>query len=315
MIGVGGWAYLPGRHQNKLGVCSKLYDFVEVNSTFYKLPPLELAMKWRLSVSDQFEFSVRANRKLTHERHLEPTEENYSEYRKNIAICDALRAGVLHFQFPPSFEVTRNVITGWRNFFSSVGRKSGVHPAIEVRHNDFAHSPLLHSFFRDFDIIPVNDPSRNEIDFSSVSGIQYSRVFGRGEHTIWSFSTSELEELKDKVMSTSSVRKYVTFHNITMYEDAARMREIVRPGGSEPHLSISAIDSLKEALVAERIVYPVTRSELSARLGWRVLVANETQRVHCDELIDKAQDTQEFDSMPQVLDICRPLVEQFLTGQ
>ena len=99
LVGVGGWAYLPVRHVNKLKVCSKLYDFVELNSTYYKLPLLEDASKWRKTVPEELEFTVRANSKLTHDSHLEPTEENFRIYQKTLNICDALNATVLHFQF------------------------------------------------------------------------------------------------------------------------------------------------------------------------------------------------------------------------
>lgn len=310
-IGVGGWAYLPGKHQNKLIICSRLYDFVEVNSTFYKLPPLKLVEKWRSSVEENFEFSVRANRKLTHEKHLEPVEENYSEYTKNQAVCEALRASVLHFQFPRSFEISKSVISNWRDFFSTVGPAKRTRIAFEVRNKPSASSSILVSFLSDFDIIPSGDPSTNDIGISNDSKIQYSRVFGPGEHTKWSFSTSELESLKEKVMKTPGTKRYLTFHNMTMYEDGARMRAIVRPGGSEPRPRVSALESMREALVAERISYPIAQSELSSRLGWRIVGSEGGQRIHADEVIKEMPESASFDSLDEVLRTYR----RFLTGQ
>src|SRR5712692_6367647 len=121
-IGVGGWAYLPVRNLSRLELCAQIFDFVEVNSSFYKLPELEQAEKWRNSVPEHFEFTVRANRKLTHENHMEPVEENFLEFGKNVQICRALNARILHFQFPPSFIVTKQVVEGWREFFKSLKR-------------------------------------------------------------------------------------------------------------------------------------------------------------------------------------------------
>jgi uncharacterized protein YecE (DUF72 family) len=306
-IGVGGWAYLPGERQNKLKVCSKLYDFVELNSSFYKRPPIALAKKWRSSVDENFEFSIRASRRLTHVRHLEPTDENYSEYAKNLEVCRVLRAFILHFQFPPNFEVTKDVIAKWRNFVSTTRREREIHLAFEVRNEASTRNPALWTFMDDHDIIPVGDPFRNEIKVSSDSKIQYSRVFGPGEHTKWSFSTSELEDLKDKVVKTPAKKRYVTFHNMTMYEDGARMRSMVRTGGSEPHPPVSGIESLREALVAERISYPTSSAELSARLAWRTVATPDGVKIHPDEVTRKVPGNVRFDSLDQVLQTFEPL--------
>jgi uncharacterized protein YecE (DUF72 family) len=47
LIGAGGWAYftVPGMHP--LQAYSKAFNFVEVNSTFYEIPPLKVAASWR----------------------------------------------------------------------------------------------------------------------------------------------------------------------------------------------------------------------------------------------------------------------------
>ena len=300
-IGVGGWAYFPGNPRNKLAACANLYDFVEVNSTFYKLPPEKLASKWRAMVPDEFQFSVRASRKLTHENHLEPTTENFKEYERNLAICKILRAFVLHFQFPPSFDVSRQVFRNWRDFFASVGKVNGLNFAIEARNERVVNDPAFQSFLSSYDIIPTGDPSRGEIFASSESKIAYSRIFGPGEHTKWIFSSVELENVKEEVLKIPATRRYVTFHNITMYEDGARMKQMVKKG-DDPTPAVMGIDSLRDAIISARVKYPVSAGELISELGWRTVNMLDGRRVHVKEVLKTLPGEIQFDSLDEILD-------------
>jgi uncharacterized protein YecE (DUF72 family) len=315
VVGTGGWAYLPVKHVNRLSMCAKLFDFAEVNSTFYKLPQEKLALNWRSSVPERFQFSVRANRRLTHESHLEPTEENFREYERNLSICRALNAFVLHFQFPPSFEVTNSVIENWRVFFTSLKKESGLNFAIEVRNQSTSRSALLKSFLENYDIIPTTDPTRGEIAVSRDSRILYSRVFGPGEHTKWSFSTAELENLKEKVSKTPAARRYVTFHNITMYEDGARLMRMLKREGNDVISPITGINSLKQAVLAERIEFPISGQELTSRLAWRTIDAGEGRWIHVNEVTQNLPKETRFESLGQVLDECQPYLESSSPGQ
>lgn len=285
LVGVGGWAYVPVKHQNKLELCSRVFDFVEVNSTYYKLPPVDHAKKWRASVRDDFEFTVRANSKLTHETHLEATESNFKLYSNHMEICRELRASILHFQFPPTFVVTKKVIQTWKDFLNSVLKKGRGSPllAFEIRHQESTRSPLVKKFFEEYDIIPTSDATKSECQSSSRSGVLYSRVFGLGEHTKWSFATSELQNLKEKVEKIPAKKRYVTFHNFTMYEDGARFRNIAREGVDPlPQREIGA-ESLRRALISARIDFPISKDDLIEELSWRTYDSERGNRVHLSE--------------------------------
>jgi len=299
-VGVGGWAYFPVR-QNKLALCAKIFDFVEVNSTFYKLPAMKLALKWRDTVPEEFDFSMRASGKLTHENHLEPSEENFREYEKNIAICRALQAFILHFQFPPSFEVTRQVVDNWKNFFSSVKKERGLSFAIEVRNPNVASANYMQSFFKDYDIVPTSDASKNEVRSSNRSKILYSRVFGLGDHTKWSFSTGELEELKERVEKVPATKRYITFHNITMYEDAARLKNLIKDGVDLPPERPFGRDSLKQAIVSARILFPISKEDLLSDLSWRVITAENGIRMRPNVALGQTPEGFMFKSIDEIL--------------
>jgi uncharacterized protein YecE (DUF72 family) len=311
LIGVGGWAYLPVEKGDKLAICSKLYDFVELNSSFYKIPNLESAKRWKRAVRPGFEFTVRANRTLTHEYHLKSTDESFKIYDDLISICDALGAHVLHFQFPPSFEVTDEVINDWRQFLDSLSARKAASNALrfafEVRNKATNSSEHLREFFHDYDIIPSMDASRlNELQASEKSKIVYTRVFGQGNHTEWSFDSDELGEIEKKVESTPAKKRYVTFHNMTMYEDASRMRNKVREG-VETHSAFRGQESLRSLVSPPRVEYPLSKEELTEKLGWRTLETDSGHFIHLSQILDPLPPAATFKSPDQLLEALKSL--------
>lgn len=306
LVGVGGWAYFPLKFGNKLEICSRLYDFAEVNATFYKLPPLAQAKKWRAAVPEYFEFTVRATRELTHEGHLKPTPKNFKIYEQQLGICKELDASVLHFQFPPSLEVTGEIVRGWKEFMLSIGTKRktkshDLHFAFEIRNAKSVSSPLAMSFFDEYDIVPSEDASRvNKLGVSYGSKILYSRIFGPGDHTKWSFDTKELTSLAKKVEETSARKRYVTFHNITMYEDAARMKNVVESGSDQIPKGPRGLDSLKRVVALGRVKYPASKKSLVEEFAWRTFNLEPEKKVHVGEILQRLPERQ-YGSVDEII--------------
>jgi uncharacterized protein YecE (DUF72 family) len=72
-IGAGGWDYFTIPNSDRLKAYSSAYDFVEVNSTYYRLAsPLAVA-SWCRRVPPGFEFSVRCQKDLAELHRLELT--------------------------------------------------------------------------------------------------------------------------------------------------------------------------------------------------------------------------------------------------
>ncbi len=314
LVGVGGWAYFPLKFGNKLEICSRLYDFAEVNSSFYKLPLLAQVKKWRAAVPENFEFTLRATRELTHEGRLQPSTKNFKIYEHQLEICKELDASVLHFQFPPSLDVTDDILKGWNEFMSSVAtkRKARSHEllfAFEVRNPKCSSSPLVKSFFDEHDIIPCEDASRVErLSVSSGSKILYSRVFGPGEHTKWSFDTEELSSLAKKVEDTHAQKRYVTFHNITMYEDAARMKAVVAGGRDQIPTGPGGLDSLKRVIALGRMRYPVSKKSLLEEFAWRTISLEPDRKIHLGEILQRLPEKQ-YESVEEISELISSVIQ------
>ncbi len=65
-IGAGGWAYFRVPGMDALAAYAKAFDFVEVSATFYTNPSIEIVRSWRRRVPEDFTFSVRCHKDLTH---------------------------------------------------------------------------------------------------------------------------------------------------------------------------------------------------------------------------------------------------------
>lgn len=119
LIGTGGWAYfqIPGLHP--LAAYSKAFNF-EVNSTFYEIPPFKQVEKWRRMVPQDFQFTVRAHRTITHKQRFKPTAEALETLEKTQKICETLKADVMQLQTPASLKMEQKSINDLRNLLSSV---------------------------------------------------------------------------------------------------------------------------------------------------------------------------------------------------
>ncbi len=77
-VGCCGWGYLrekefskflKQKYTSKLQAYAQLFRSVEVNSTFYRIPKLATAEKWRKEadeVNPKFEFTAKASQIITH---------------------------------------------------------------------------------------------------------------------------------------------------------------------------------------------------------------------------------------------------------
>ncbi len=118
-IGAGGWIYFQVSGMESLTAYAKAFDFVEVNSTFYATPSIEAVRSWRRRVTEDFVFSVRCHKDLTHKYLLSPRQETYEILVQSLRICRELRAEILHIQTPPSFNPDEN-LEDIRDLLSSV---------------------------------------------------------------------------------------------------------------------------------------------------------------------------------------------------
>ena len=112
-VGTSGWQYRdwrgpvypPGVKQARwLEHYATLFDTVEVNNAFYRLPSAEVFAQWRDRTPDGFVVTVKASRYLTHIKRLkEPAEPVQRFLERATRLGDKM--GPILLQLPPKFRV------------------------------------------------------------------------------------------------------------------------------------------------------------------------------------------------------------------
>ncbi len=230
-IGCCGWSFFnpkmffgenwKEKYRSTLQAYASLFDLVEVNSTFYRLPRIRAAERWledAREVNDRFEFSVKASRQITHE--LRFGKESLHVFDQLKEVARALDARIIVFQTPASFKPAEENLERAREFFSSIDR-NGFTLVWEVRWQDVWNEHIVKSLFSELELEHATDPFRQESYCNKK--LYYYRLHGLGKRLYdYKFDKEKLEVLKKNVLSKTSEGKevYVFFNNHTMYEDA-----------------------------------------------------------------------------------------------
>ncbi len=150
LVGTSGWTYphwrerfypagLPSRRW--LEYYAQHFPTVEVNNTFYQLPPEGTFEKWRAAVPARFVFAVKASRFITHVKRLV---QSRAPVRRLLTRARPLgRAlGPVLFQLPPNFPCYEVRLGA---FLDALPR--GVRYAVEFRHESW-HRPSVYALLR-----------------------------------------------------------------------------------------------------------------------------------------------------------------------
>lgn len=112
-IGCSGWSYRDWRDDFYRGVpasrwlerYASVFDTVEVNATFYRLPAKSTVQGWSEQVPDGFVFAVKGSRYLTHMRRLRDMKSGLDRFWERLEpMIEAGKLGPVLWQLPGRFE-------------------------------------------------------------------------------------------------------------------------------------------------------------------------------------------------------------------
>jgi len=112
-IGTSGWHYkhwkgpfYPESFSEKefLSFYSNHFNAVEINNSFYKLPDKRILKQWRQTVRDDFIFTVKASRYITHMKKLKEPQKSISNFFNTIGNLNN-KLGPILFQLPPNWRI------------------------------------------------------------------------------------------------------------------------------------------------------------------------------------------------------------------
>jgi uncharacterized protein YecE (DUF72 family) len=112
-VGTSGWHYKHwvGTFYPKKVKSEKQFDFyekhfhtVELNNSFYRLPKQKTFTQWRKNSRNNFLFSVKASRYITHQKKLKDPKESVKKFFQHVRYLRE-KLGPILFQLPPSWKV------------------------------------------------------------------------------------------------------------------------------------------------------------------------------------------------------------------
>jgi uncharacterized protein YecE (DUF72 family) len=155
-IGCSGWSYTswkgplyPKNIENRawLPYYSQLFDYVEIDSTFYNIPSESLVKNWDKRTPENFRFTAKFPKIITHDKKFKNVQKDLELfYRRMEPLKDKLLA--LLIQLPPSYKLKEGLedLNSYNFFFEGDFRY-----AVEVRHPSW-FSDLAYNFFRNNNI-------------------------------------------------------------------------------------------------------------------------------------------------------------------
>jgi len=284
LIGTGGWAYFHVPGLRSLTAYSRLFSFVEINSTFYQIPNPKTVESWRRQVQLDFEFSVRCNKDVTHKYQFQPTEEAFKILSQMVTICETLRAEILHMQTPSSFQPNIENARLLDSFMSSANLKN-VRIALEIRGSNQALSADFMRVMQNHNMIHSIDLSNDE-EPAYQSDMLYTRLFGKGTHNIYQPTDQELKKIHGRASTGTHKKAAVSFHFVRMYQDARRLK-LYKETGRFPTITRSTgLESLM-TVMKEDAQFPSNKQELIDHQGWKLFDMTVEERVRASEMLQR----------------------------
>lgn len=293
LVGTGGWAYFKVPEKPSLKAYSEVFNFVEVNYTFYEYPNSRLVEGWRKTVPQNFTFSVRCHQDLTHKIGLKPVNEAYSVFGQMVTYCRLLDSPFLVLETPANYVLDHSAIGSARDFFASLNLQ-GVRLVWEIR---TPATEQVVDLMSDFNIIHSVDISKEKLpDWQDVG---YTRLFGKGKHNIYQFTDEELQEIDKNASKAKAKVVAMSYHGLRMNTDALRFKHYKLNGKFLPVTAYTGVDSAR-AVLSEDAVFPATKQSLIADQGWKVVDLTAEKRVHLSELLSKIPE-KTFTSLEEVI--------------
>lgn len=181
------------------------FSTVEINNTFYRMPAESMLAHWAQEVPDNFTFTLKAPRRITHDQRLRDTASAVAEFvRPAGALGDKL--GVLLFQLPPQL---KRDLPRLRDFLAAL--PSGKRAAFEFRSPTWQDDEVYDALRAAGAMLCVTDTDEGDTPFVATADCGYVRL--RRTH----YDDAELRSWAERIALQPLACTYVYF----MHEDEA----------------------------------------------------------------------------------------------
>ncbi|MEM1955424.1 MAG: DUF72 domain-containing protein [Candidatus Caldarchaeum sp.] len=244
LVGCCGWAVKGGRK-----AYFSRFPTIELQETFYRLPRLETARRWREEAPEGFVFCMKAWQAVSHpvssptwrraglkvgkekqQRYgfLRPVKENFEAWDMSTDVAKALGARIVVVQTPPTMPADDQSVKNAVEFFryaSSSGLSVGWEPRGKIAELKHVVSDVCSKT----NVIHITDLLRASPAVESP--ILYTRLHGLGRKEVnysYKYTDEDLRRLAEKVSEFIVEDAFVLFNNVSMADDAERFTKLHR---------------------------------------------------------------------------------------
>ena len=185
------------------------FSTIELNSTFYKFPTVQSLQTWFKKSPDEFLFSVKAPKLITHVKKFNDCELLINDF---YLACDrglSNKLGCILFQFPPSVHFSeqklQQIIVSLNHTFKNV---------VEFRHESWWCKKVYDELTKNgISFCSVNHPKLPDNIIANTS-TAYIRLHGNPQIFYSNYSTAELDQLCQTILKKRKLKEvYVYFNN------------------------------------------------------------------------------------------------------
>ncbi|MGB3373223.1 MAG: DUF72 domain-containing protein [Rhodococcus sp. (in: high G+C Gram-positive bacteria)] len=141
-IGISGWTYAPWRgdfyptglaHRRELAYASERLSSIEINGTFYAMQKPSSFAKWHDETPDDFVFSIKGGRYVTHVKRLVGVESALANFFATGVLGLGKKLGPILWQLPPNLQFDADKLAA---FFALLPRTTSEAVALAGRRDD-----------------------------------------------------------------------------------------------------------------------------------------------------------------------------------
>ena len=167
-----------------LSYYAERFSTVEINYTFYRFPNEKTLASWAESTPDNFRFTLKAPRRITHEARLSNCRELVEGFCERAQGLGS-KLGVLLFQLPPSFKLNLDALDGFLEWLPQ-----GTRAAFEFRNASWL-TDEVYARLREKDLaLCIADSEKSTTPVVATAGYGYFRLrdegYGQEDIRAWS---------------------------------------------------------------------------------------------------------------------------------
>jgi uncharacterized protein YecE (DUF72 family) len=183
------------------------FNTVELNAPFYRWPHLANVRGWVRQAPDNFRYSIKVNRIITHEKRLVRTRMLVEEFCKFSEILGE-KLGCFLFQFPPSYRYTASRL---RTITTQID--PSFRCAIEFRHSSWWRERVYDALRnRGLIFCTVSAPRMPDV-LIRTNDVIYVRLHGSSRWYRHDYSDDELEAWSGKIRGSDARAAWIYFDN------------------------------------------------------------------------------------------------------